>query len=163
MWIQIWLGIVTILLVVLFMWILRRQAPNADSVLQDEMESFFAEFERENNEMLEAIARFKQNMTMQLNGQAADLNSLREQVTALHSQCEELRSLMEGKEPLPEMVEDRETHQPSALSFLRDDYKEIPPLYHSGFSVPDIARKLGLGSGEVEMVVQMLKKNQEKG
>jgi septal ring factor EnvC (AmiA/AmiB activator) len=158
-----WLGIVTILLVLLFSRSLRKQPPGTDSSLQEEMETFFQEFERENKEMLEVIARFKQNMTAQLHRQTADINSLQEQVTALNKQCEEIRAIMEhGKGQALEAVQNTEVHQQQALPFLREDYKDIPSLYQTGLAIPDIARKLGIGSGEVEMVVQMLRKNEGK-
>ncbi|WP_027414631.1 DUF6115 domain-containing protein [Aneurinibacillus terranovensis] len=159
MFIEIWLVLLTAVVLFLLIRTVRRPLSADNPALHDEMAAFFDEFEHENKEMMQSISQMKRSLDQKIDGQASELAALRREMGSLYTRCEHLQQLAAGWQQGPPEQKPAPAQVKPAF-FLRDDYKDIPPLFYKGYSTQEIARKLGIGNGEVEMVVQMLKKHE---
>ncbi|GED13136.1 DUF6115 domain-containing protein [Aneurinibacillus migulanus] len=160
---DIWLSALTIIVLLLALRLLK--SGNGKQIEQEEsaegkFHTLITEFERENSELVRSIAQVKRMTDTQLTGVKEELASLQRQVGELMRQKEEL---LENIEQLQSSIgEFSKTTTTSTVAplpqFLKDEYKDIPQLYAQGMSSLEIARKLGMGDGEVKIVIQMLKK-----
>ncbi|WP_286883714.1 DUF6115 domain-containing protein [Aneurinibacillus sp. UBA3580] len=159
--IEIWLSALTVIVLLLLLRFLKGNGERTTqgAAAEEKLHTLITEFEQENKELVRSIAQVKRITDMELAGVKEELASLRQKVSELEKQNEELAQ----KVTAAQHVAGDLLHEKAASSllfphFLKDDYKDIPRLYSGGMSPHDIARKLGIGDGEVEMVIQMLKK-----
>ncbi|MED4726796.1 hypothetical protein P9597_01315 [Aneurinibacillus migulanus] len=161
---DIWLSALTIIVLLLALRLLK--SGNGKQIEQEEsaegkFHTLITEFERENSELVRSIAQVKRMTDTQLTGVKEELASLQQQVRELMRQKEEL---LENIEQLQSSIGEfsKTTTTTSTVAalpqFLKDEYKDIPQLYAQGMSSLEIARKLGMGDGEVKIVIEMLKK-----
>ncbi|AMA72695.1 MULTISPECIES: DUF6115 domain-containing protein [Aneurinibacillus] len=160
--VEIWLSGLTVVMLLIVLRLLKNSGGGSQNTADEErLQTLITEFDQENKELVRSIAQLKRTTDLELTGVKEELKTLQEQVKALTRQNEQLRQSLSSLQ----------YHHQAGLSsgvmfsgstsipvFLKDDYKDIPDLYVQGMSSHDIARKLGIGNGEVEMVLQMLKK-----
>jgi TolA-binding protein len=154
--VEIWLSALTVITLLLALRLVKKE--NAQHEPGDgNLQAFIAEFEQENKEWMRSMAQMKRMVDIELAGVKEELSSLQEKVAMLQQQVKLQQQLVQSQ---PVNIESQTfSSSPSSLPiFLKEDYQDIPALYLKGMSSHEIARKLGIGDGEVEMVVQMLKK-----
>lgn len=159
---DIWLSALTIIVLLLALRLLK--SGNGKQMEQEEsaegkFHTLITEFERENSELVRSIAQVKRMTDTQLTGVKEELASLQQQVGELMRQKEELlENIGQLQSSIGEISKTTTSSVASLPQFLKDEYKDIPQLYAQGMSSLEIARKLGMGDGEVKIVIQMLKK-----
>lgn len=159
---DIWLSALTIIVLLLALRLLK--SGNGKQMEQEEsaegkFHTLITEFERENSELVRSIAQVKRMTDTQLTGVKEELASLQQQVGELMRQKEELlENIGQLQSSIGEFSKTTTSSVAPLPQFLKDEYKDIPQLYAQGMSSLEIARKLGMGDGEVKIVIQMLKK-----
>lgn len=126
--------------------------------MEEAIATVMQEFDQENKELLRSITQLKRAHDIEMTGVKAELTSVREQVHMLLEQQEELMQKLSNPLTHAPSQADRITSSVQPMLYLKEDYREVPALYADGMSPHEIARKLGIGDGEVAMVIQMLKK-----
>lgn len=159
---DIWLSALTIIVLLLALRLLKHsngKRTEQEEGAEDKFHTLMTAFERENNELVRSISQVKRMTDMELAGVKEELASLRQQVGDLMRQKEELmENIVQLQGSVGEFSKAKTSSSASLSHFLKDEYKDIPELYAQGMSSLEIARKLGVGDGEVKMVIQMLKK-----
>lgn len=155
----VWLASLTVGVLLLALFILQVSRRKYESNTTEEaLSTVLQEFDQENKQLVRSITQLKRAHDIELTGIKAELATVREQLNAL---LEEHSQLVQKLADQPGSVvgqADRLVPSLQPMLYLKEDYREIPALYAEGISPHDIARKLGIGDGEVEMVIQMLKK-----
>jgi septal ring factor EnvC (AmiA/AmiB activator) len=158
--IEIWLSVLTIIILLLLLSFLKRKSEQAmQGTTEENLHELIAEFEQENKELVRSIAQIKRMVDIELAGVKEEVTTLREKLSVIQKQNNELAQTIAELRQSTNTASQSNSINTSALpSFLKDDYRDIPELFAQGMSSHEIARKLGIGDGEVEMVIQMLKK-----
>lgn len=159
---DIWLSALTIIVLLLVLRLLKNsngKRTEQEEGAEDKFHTLMTAFERENSELVRSISQVKRMTDMELTGVKEELASLRQQVGDLMQQKEELmENIVQLQGSVGEFSKPKTSSGAFLSHFLKDEYKDIPQLYAQGMSSLEIARKLGVGDGEVKMVIQMLKK-----
>ncbi|WCN39119.1 DUF6115 domain-containing protein [Aneurinibacillus uraniidurans] len=155
----VWLAGLTVGLLLLALWMLQTGRRTTEgSTMEETLATVMQEFDQENKELLRSITQLKRTHDSEMTGIKAELASLREQVHMLQEQKDELMQKLANPIPHAPGQADRLSPSVQPMLYLKEDYREVPALYADGMSPHEIARKLGIGDGEVAMVIQMLKK-----
>lgn len=159
---EIWLSALTIVVLLLVLRTVNKndnRPSSQEKKMEETLHELMADFEQENKELTRTISQIKRMVDLELTGMKEELVALRKQTEELaHKQAEVMKRMTEREHARGETLRGKVPSIPPLPSFLKDEYKEIPELYAQGMPVSDIARKLGIGNGEVEMVIQLLKK-----
>jgi DNA-binding NarL/FixJ family response regulator len=160
--IEIWLSLLTVALFVVYSQANKKRPPSEDTNTHvEQLTALIDEFEKENKELVQSVARIKRATDFELEGMKAELSAAREQIAHLTKQYGQLQTLI--GETVHNRLQGDGRNEPASQNFLflKDEYREIPAMYAQGHTSQDIARKLGIGNGEVEMVIQMIKRQQK--
>jgi len=168
----------------------KASAPAANMVreLEETMEHFASEIEEENKQLLDSVSQMKQTHEQQVNKLTHKIETLEKQSHELSSELKQLifsklqaiengnaypaaasasetiSEKQEDKTPqIPSSaVEQREDEQQQTVSIgLRDRFAHIFDLYDEGKSIEHIAKKLGLTKGEINLILQLAKQEEE--
>lgn len=154
----VWLISLTVGVLLLALRMLQISRRTSESDTEEALSTVLQEFEQENKQLLRSITQLKRANDIELVGVKAELAAVREQMGALQAEHDRLIQKLVDQPAHTQGQTDRLTPSLQPMVYLKEDYREIPTLYAEGISPHDIARKLGIGDGEVEMVIQMLKK-----
>ncbi|GIO29973.1 MULTISPECIES: hypothetical protein [Paenibacillus] len=147
------------------------------------LEQYMADIERENEELVELIGQMKQDMTSRQLAQQEQLAEMRQRLVQLeqqHTQAETRLSEVEqgnrlaasasalgtqqetaaaAQESGQSAANDTETGQEEAKQpSIRDRYPELFELHAQGKSMEAIAKFTGLQKGEVQLILQLAKR-----
>jgi DNA-binding NarL/FixJ family response regulator len=133
--------------------------------IEDTMEHFASEIEEENNQLLQTVAQIKANHEQQMNRLIAKVDQLEKQNYDLSS---EIKSIVmnklheQNKQPssvqLAEAVPDVKESLPMQM---KERYSELFLLHEQGKAVEYIAKKLNLNKGEVQLIIQLAKQEEQ--
>jgi DNA-binding NarL/FixJ family response regulator len=141
---------------------------NANTVkeIEDTMEHFANEIEEENNKLLQSVAQIKTDHEQQLNRLFAKVDQLEKQNYDLSS---EIKSIVmnklheQNKQPSRvhmEVVVPEIAKEPSPMQ-MKERYSELFSLHEQGKAVEYIAKKLNLNKGEVQLIIQLAKQEEQ--
>ncbi|MBN6185801.1 hypothetical protein JQN58_02235 [Aneurinibacillus sp. BA2021] len=159
---EIWLSVLTVVVLLLLLRMVNKNGgsrPSEGKREQEKLHELIAEFEQENKELTRSITQMKRMIDLELNGMKQELVSLQKRMEELAgAHTDVMKRMAEREHTEGEALYGKNPSAHPLPYFLKDEYRDIPRLYAQGLDLPDIARKLGIGNGEVEMVIQLLKK-----
>jgi DNA-binding NarL/FixJ family response regulator len=131
--------------------------------IENTMEHFVNEIEEENEQLLQSVAQIKNEHELQMSRLNAKIDQMEKQNYDL---SQEIKSIVLSKfqqQPLlvqqPDMVIPEKTI-PAAMQ-MKQRYSELFQLHEQGKSVEYIAKKLGLNKGEVQLIIQLAKQEEQ--
>ncbi|BAU27699.1 hypothetical protein DFP93_10254 [Aneurinibacillus soli] len=155
----VWLAGLTVGLLLLALWMIQVGRRTVEgNTAEEALATVMQEFDQENKELLRSITQLKRAHDIEMTGMKAELASVLEKIHMLQGQQEELIQKLANQPAHVTGQADRLMPSAQPMLYLKEDYREVPALYEEGMSPHEIARKLGIGDGEVAMVIQMLKK-----
>jgi hypothetical protein len=141
---------------------------NANMVkeIEDTMEHFANEIEEENNQLLQSVAQIKTDHEQQMKRLMNKVDQLEKQNYDLSS---EIKSIVlnkfheQNKQPLREqIVEAAPVIVKEVLPMqMKERYSELFSLHEQGKAVEYIAKKLNLNKGEVQLIIQLAKQEEQ--
>jgi len=112
-----------------------------ESVMEEQvekvLEDFLAQIELENDELLKKISRNQNDITMELEKKISDLDK----------QIKNIKDNYQTK-----------VSTSKELPKLNPKYAEVYSLFKSGKNIDEIASKTKIGHGEIELIIELLKK-----
>jgi DNA-binding NarL/FixJ family response regulator len=134
--------------------------------IEDTMEHFASEIEEENNQLLQSVAQIKTDHELQINRLFTKVDQLEKQNYDLSS---EIKSIVMNKlheqnkkpsrahieEVVPEIVKEASPMQ------MKKRYSELFLLHEQGKAIEYIAKKLNLNKGEVQLIIQLAKQEEQ--
>jgi DNA-binding NarL/FixJ family response regulator len=141
---------------------------NANMVkeIEDTMEHFASEIEEENNQLIQSVAQIKSDHEQQMNRLFAKVDQLEKQnydlsseiksivMNKLHEQNKQ-PSIAHREEVVPEIIK-----EPSPMQ-MKERYSELFLLHEQGKAIEYIAKKLNLNKGEVQLIIQLAKQEEQ--
>lgn len=136
----------------------REEADEPAVDMESALEHFSLELEESNEQLMQTVSAFKRDLE-------AGMNRLDGRIEALEKQLETLRDPF--LRPVPAPVDAQEQMQ------LQDDapqeaelpissrYPELLELYMKGETISSIAKKLGMNNGEVQLIIQLAKQEEQ--
>ncbi|QGQ96257.1 hypothetical protein EHS13_15905 [Paenibacillus psychroresistens] len=141
---------------------------NANMVkeIEDTMEHFANEIEEENNQLLQSVAQIKTDHEQQMNRLIAKVDQLEKQNYDLSS---EIKSIVlnkwheQNKQPTRDQSEEvTPVIVKEVLPMqMKERYSELFSLHEQGKAVEYIAKKLNLNKGEVQLIIQLAKQEEQ--
>jgi DNA-binding NarL/FixJ family response regulator len=134
--------------------------------IEDTMEHFANEIEEENNQLLHSVAQIKSDHQLQINRLISKVEQLEKQNYDLSTEIKTivLTKLNESIKPqLPVETVDKpvtEKTNPSSMQ-MKERYSELFHLHEQGKAVEYIAKKLNLNKGEVQLIIQLAKQEEQ--
>lgn len=145
---ELWIITGLIILIVFLYVALRRNRKTRPAVMSKEieetLEAFIDEVGKQNEELLESVTEFKQQME--------------QRITDLEKKLSEFQALFQSIEQTVGTLEHSASHYTSKNNdqlSLQDRYSKVFELHGSGLSLEEIARITGSGKGEVELILQL--------
>lgn len=154
--------------------------------IEETMEHFAAELEEENKQLLQSVAKMKQEHEQQVGKLSGKIEQLEKMSYDLSQEWKNLiigklneppvAAAMQGAEAEPERMQPEAQAAPipgkepaaelperemSATEKLRDRFRSLFDMYDQGKSTEYIAKKLGLNKGEVSLIVQLAKQEEQ--
>jgi DNA-binding NarL/FixJ family response regulator len=133
--------------------------------IEDTMEHFAYEIEEENNQLLQTVAQIKTDHEQQMNRIIAKVDQLEKQNYDLSS---ELKSLVlnkfhEQNKQLSHVHMAEATPEKINVSpmQMKERYAELFLLHEQGKAIEYIAKKLNLNKGEVQLIIQLAKQEEQ--
>lgn len=175
-------------------------APKAEMAreLESTLEQYMAEIENENQELIDMVAKMKQDLTSKQLAQQEQIAELRQRLgdaeayaKQTEARLELLGNAMKEKtagaafpepEETPQAIQAQlevaaaavsdngsvdqssqpEEPEPPQQELVRDRYPELFELYDKGKSIDMIAKATGLQRGEVQLILQLAKKEESR-
>lgn len=154
--------------------------PSSDMVKEMEgaIEQFAADLEQDNEKLLQTISRMKDEHNGQVEQLSRRMAELEKQNEILGRQMERLKqeamsaqSVTAGLQSTVEArasetleaasgVKEAPAAEDSGIMNIKGRYAELFSLYEQGKSIEAIARKLGMNKGEVNLIVQLGKQEE---
>ncbi|PWK12683.1 hypothetical protein [Tumebacillus permanentifrigoris] len=130
-----------------------------DQEMKDTFDEFMNEIERENNRIHDTFAVLQRETREKLAGQQDVVHALELRVQELQQQVVELRH-----RPIPAVAEAvLESAEPKAPGFLLNEkYIKVVELSDGGLTPPQIARETGIGIGEIQLVLGLVKREEAR-
>jgi uncharacterized protein YeeX (DUF496 family) len=136
--------------------------------IEDTMEHFANEIEEENNQLLQTVEQIKTDHEQQMNRIMLKVEQLEKQNYELSS---EIKSIVLNKfheqsniqfSTVQAAIEDLipEKEKPSPMQ-IKERYPELFQLHEQGKAVEYIAKKLNLNKGEVQLIIQLAKQEEQ--
>jgi DNA-binding NarL/FixJ family response regulator len=161
-WIWILIGLSVLLNIASLMLLIQyRKISNIDKndevqAIQQSMENFVANMERENDELYQRLAEY-----LKVNQQSTEeqLQSLEEKIRFLEEKLEQEANI----ETIDEPSNDSEAWEPPNVdvpSQFPQDEEKVLQLYKQGFSSSQIAKVLQMDNGKVELIINLFKRRQ---
>lgn len=163
-----------------------KSSSDKDKIVQEveaTLEQYFADIERENEELVGLIAQMKQEASSKQLAQQEQLVEMRQRIIQLEQQQAQyearMAALEEGSkhaasqppQSVPETLGtqgsragDESDHNESEASAeeglepsIRERYPELFELHAQGKSIEGIAKRVGMQKGEVQLILQLAK------
>ncbi|MBO9610798.1 MAG: hypothetical protein J7639_32910 [Paenibacillaceae bacterium] len=157
--------------------------------IEETMEHFAAELEEENKQLLHSVAKMKQEHEQQVSKLSGKIEQLEKMSYDLSQEWKNLMlsklnetpvasamqaAAVESERPQPKPEAPAEPvqanvpaapsspeHETAVSSNLRDRFRGLFDMYDQGKSTEYIAKKLGLNKGEVSLIVQLAKQEEQ--
>jgi predicted DNA-binding ribbon-helix-helix protein len=134
--------------------------------IEDTMEHFASEIEVENNQLLQSVAQIKTDHDQQMNRLIAKVDQLEKQNYDLSSEIKSIvmNKLHEQNKQLSRAnIEDvvPEIEKEASQLQMKERYSELFLLHEQGKAVEYIAKKLNLNKGEVQLIIQLAKQEEQ--
>jgi DNA-binding NarL/FixJ family response regulator len=136
--------------------------------IEDTMEHFANEIEEENNQLLQTVAQIKTDHESQMNRIMLKVEQLEKQNYDLSS---EIKSIVLNKfheqnktqsSTIQAAVEDAgEEEAKESPMQMKVRYPELFQLHEQGKAIEYIAKKLNLNKGEVQLIIQLAKQEEQ--
>jgi DNA-binding NarL/FixJ family response regulator len=133
--------------------------------IEDTMEHFVNEIEEENSQLLQTVVQIKTDHEQQMNRLNAKVEQLEKQNYDLSSEIKSivLNKLHEQNKQstivnLEEIVPQKVITSPMQM---KERYSELFKLHEQGKAVEYIAKKLNLNKGEVQLIIQLAKQEEQ--
>lgn len=157
-WIWILIGLSIFLNMIALVLILQgkqrkdRDKANEVQAIQQSMERFVANMEKENEELYQQLAEY-----LKANQQSTDerIQLLEEKIRSLEEELEEEAF----SETINEAFDDQEDLNQPNLDLPQDEEKVLQ-LFKQGFSSNQIAKILQIDNGRIELIINLFKKRQ---
>ncbi len=157
-WIWILIGLSIFLNMIALVLILQgkqrkdRDKANEVQAIQQSMERFVANMEKENEELYQQLAEY-----LKANQQSTDerIQLLEEKIRSLEEKLEEEAF----SETMNEAFDDQEELNQPNLDLPQDEEKVLQ-LFKQGFSSNQIAKILQIDNGRIELIINLFKKRQ---
>jgi hypothetical protein len=130
-----------------------------DQELKETFDEFMNEIERENKRMLDAFAVLERDMHTKWAGQQDVIRALELRIEELQQQIHETSHAVPPAAAQP-MLESAEPKTPGFL--LNEKYIKVVELANSGLTPPEIARETGIGIGEIQLVLGLVKREEAR-
>ena len=168
---QPWVYVVLLgILCLVISWFMKE--PNHAAVttkdIEDAMDLVAANLEEENKSLLNSLANLKSDYAKQAEKLELRVHELDKRVGELSSELREQRQLLNKPAPTPpyqavasESPAANDVQEPEVSATISQRYPEIFQLYKQGKSIDSIARKLGMNKGEVALILQLSKREDE--
>jgi septal ring factor EnvC (AmiA/AmiB activator) len=134
--------------------------------IEDTMEHFANEIEEENNQLLQTVAQIKTDHEQQMNRLFAKVDQLEKQNYDLSNEIKGIvmNKLHElNKQPSNVQVVELVPEIEKVVTPLqmKERYSELFLLHEQGKAVEYIAKKLKLNKGEVQLIIQLAKQEEQ--
>ncbi|HEX7057959.1 MAG TPA: hypothetical protein VF260_12300 [Bacilli bacterium] len=159
----------------------RKSARNSKQLLngmEDTLIQFTQELEEDNIRLLREFADMKTELENRLHHLAGRVELLEKQVTECLQAPLKLRAETAGHSPRQATAEvatlqlsqpdtsaaleqDAGNHSADARQNMKERYKNLFALRQSGKSIEQIAKKLGINKGEVELIIKLAKQEEQ--
>jgi DNA-binding NarL/FixJ family response regulator len=176
-----WIVIVLLgVVILLYAFLLPKTSPRKlvdEDVLdtvEDTLQQFVEEMEQENREFARMVGEMKREHERKTAALLDRIEFLERKTAMLTEQlsAEQIAGSTESKEasqpqpqplplPAPKPDEESAVASRSEASTVKSRYKEVFELYDSGKSIEYIAKKLGTNKGEVQLIIQLAKREEE--
>ena len=138
----------------------------SDSELKRTLDEFMSELDRENVKLLDSFTRMQIEVNQQFAEQSHVIQTLEQRVALLEAKQEELALLVAAQpvqqpaeETLPPQAEP-EPVRPASFFAFNDKYAGVVELSRQGLTTDQIARETGIGIGEVQLVLDLAKREE---
>lgn len=135
------------------------------SDIEATLDQFAYELEQDNQELIAKVTQLKREFEAEinkLNGRLETLENLNISTLSTHApridslptpalSVEEAPASQEVEQPLPKTDENAIKHR----------YEQLFGLYEKGKSIEQIAKKLGMNKGEVQLIIQLAKQEEQ--
>jgi DNA-binding NarL/FixJ family response regulator len=170
---QLWLYIVLLGLVCMVVSFFAPRAVSNDKVnmvkeIEDTMEHFANEIEEENNQLLQTVAQIKTDHELQMHRIMLKVEQLEKQNYELSSEIKTIvlnkfheQNKMQSSSiqvAVEEVVPEKVKESPMQI---KERYPELFQLHEQGKAVEYIAKKLNLNKGEVQLIIQLAKQEEQ--
>lgn len=153
--------------------------------VEDTLEHYMAEIEKENEEIIDLVSKIKQESTAKQLALQEQLNEMRQRLIQLEQKPDPVMmqpvaqpvAPMQNVSHMPSQVigtqgdalresaarmaqehsEPVVEQQPDTTERIQDRYQELFALYKNGKSIDTIAKTVGLQRGEVQLILQLAK------
>src|SRR5665647_1230983 len=135
--------------------------------IEDTMEHFANEIEEENKQLLQTVAQIKTDHEQQMNRIITKVDQLEKQNYDLSNEIKSivLTKFYEQNKQLPTTATLEETLLLEKVSVspmqMKERYTELFLLHEQGKAIEYIAKKLNLNKGEVQLIIQLAKQEEQ--
>jgi len=129
------------------------------SDIESALDQFAQELEEENNVLMTSIVSLKRDLE-------ADLNKLSGRIEAIEKQTVQIPSSMlvhstEITNKLEPEINIEETPEIELEPNIKSRYSDLFALYSQGKSIEYIAKKSGMNNGEVQLIIQLARQEEQ--
>ena len=135
--------------------------------IEDTMEHFANEIEEENKQLLQTVAQIKTDHEQQMNRIITKVDQLEKQNYDLSNEIKSivLTKFYEQNKQLPTTATLEETLLLEKVNVspmqMKERYTELFLLHEQGKAIEYIAKKLNLNKGEVQLIIQLAKQEEQ--
>jgi len=135
--------------------------------IEDTMEHFANEIEEENKQLLQTVAQIKTDHEQQMNRIITKVDQLEKQNYDLSNEIKSivLTKFHEQNKQLPTTATLEETLLLEKVNVspmqMKERYTELFLLHEQGKAIEYIAKKLNLNKGEVQLIIQLAKQEEQ--
>jgi DNA-binding NarL/FixJ family response regulator len=135
--------------------------------IEDTMEHFANEIEEENKQLLQTVAQIKTDHEQQMNRIITKVDQLEKQNYDLSNEIKSIvfTKFHEQNKQLPTTATLEETLLLEKVSVspmqMKERYTELFLLHEQGKAIEYIAKKLNLNKGEVQLIIQLAKQEEQ--
>lgn len=157
--------------------------------VEDTLEHYMAEIEKENEEIIDLVSKIKQESTAKQLALQEQLTEMRQRLIQLEQKPDPVvmpsviqpvatmqnpvytqtqgtgtqgDALRESAARMQQYSEPVVEEQPDTTERIQDRYQELFALYENGKSIDTIAKTVGLQRGEVQLILQLAKQEDLK-
>lgn len=137
-----------------------------DQELKKTFEEFMNELERENSHTLRSFTALERETQMKLAEQQDVIQALEhrlQEVERMLATQAPASQRVASEEPVVDLAEQAANLEPKAPSFLvNEKYTKVVELSNRGLSPQQIARETGIGIGEIQLVLGLVKREEAR-
>ncbi|MEB3101135.1 hypothetical protein [Ferviditalea candida] len=141
--------------------------------IEQTLDAFALQLEEENQQLLRTIGGMKQEyeklahkLMDRMNGLEKQVSELAERAASLEKPgCLKEDAIVESRPPIEPISEPISGSGPEedriSQSAIKGRYKEIIDYYEIGKSIEFIAKKMGMNKGEIQLIIQLAKQEEQ--